>query len=52
VKLLYDENLSPALVAQLANIYPDSAHVHAIGLGMADDSAVWKRAPTPTSRCC
>ena len=44
MKLLYDENLSPALVAQLANIYPDSAHVHDIGLGMADDSAVWKRA--------
>ena len=44
MKLLYDENLSPALVAQLADTYPDSAHVHGIGLGMADDAAVWKRA--------
>jgi predicted nuclease of predicted toxin-antitoxin system len=44
VKLLYDENLSPALVAQLADVYPDSAHVHDIGLGMADDSEVWRRA--------
>ena len=44
MKLLYDENLSPALVAQLADAYPDSAHVHDIGLGMADDLSVWKRA--------
>jgi predicted nuclease of predicted toxin-antitoxin system len=44
VKLLYDENLSPALVAQLAPLYPNSAHVHDIGLGVVDDSAVWKRA--------
>jgi hypothetical protein len=33
VKLLYDENLSPALVAQLADAYPDSADVHDIGFG-------------------
>lgn len=44
MKLLYDENLSPALVAQLADVYPDSTHVHDIGLGMADDSEVWRRA--------
>ncbi|MFM8457325.1 MAG: DUF5615 family PIN-like protein [Chthoniobacterales bacterium] len=44
MKFLYDENLSPALVAQLAALYPNSAHVHDIGLGMAGDSAVWKRA--------
>ena len=44
MKLLYDENLSPALVAQLADAYPDAAHVHDIGLGMADDSSVWERA--------
>ena len=44
MKLLYDENLSPALVAQLADAYPDSAHVHDICLGMADDLSVWKRA--------
>jgi len=50
VKLLYDENLSPALVAQLAGIYADSAHVHDIGLGMADDLSVWKRAKE--NGCC
>ena len=44
MKLIYDENLSPALVAQLADIYPGSAHVHDIGLGAADDLSVWKRA--------
>jgi predicted nuclease of predicted toxin-antitoxin system len=44
VKLLYDENLSSALVAQLGNVYPGSAHVHDIGLGSADDSSVWRRA--------
>jgi predicted nuclease of predicted toxin-antitoxin system len=44
VKLIYDENLSPAIVAQLADIYPGSAHVHDIGLGAADDLSVWKRA--------
>ena len=44
MKFLYDENLSPALVAQLAALYPNSAHVHDIGLGMAGDSAVWKHA--------
>ncbi len=44
MKLLYDENLSPALVAQLADVYPYSAHAHDIGLGMADDSEVWRRA--------
>jgi predicted nuclease of predicted toxin-antitoxin system len=27
VKLLFDENLSPRLVARLAELYPASAHV-------------------------
>ena len=44
MKLLYDENLSPALVAQLADAYPGSAHVDQLGLGRADDIEVWKRA--------
>ena len=44
MKLLYDENLSPALVAQLADVYPGSAHVDQLGLGRADDIEVWKRA--------
>lgn len=44
MKLLYDENLSPPLVAQLADAYPGSAHVDQLGLGRADDIEVWKRA--------
>ena len=44
MKLLYDENLSPALVTQLADTYPQSAHVHHLDLGKAVDLAVWQRA--------
>lgn len=41
MKLLLDENLSPKLVATLADIFPDSAHVHRLGLGSAADREVW-----------
>jgi predicted nuclease of predicted toxin-antitoxin system len=41
VKLLLDENLSPRLVESLGDLYPGSQHVHAVGLGEADDSDVW-----------
>ena len=41
MKLLFDENLSPELVETLADIYPDSQHVHESGLGRADDRDVW-----------
>ena len=44
MKLLYDENLSPALVAHLADVYPESAHVDHLGLGQAGDLEVCKRA--------
>lgn len=44
MKLLFDENLSPRLPRVLADIYPDSTHVHECGLGSADDSAVWQYA--------
>lgn len=44
VKLLFDENLSPKLVAALADAFPDSAHVDRIGLGSADDGQVWEYA--------
>jgi predicted nuclease of predicted toxin-antitoxin system len=44
VKLLFDENLSPRLVALPADLYPDSAHVHQCGLGSSDDGAIWKYA--------
>lgn len=42
MKLLFDENLSPRLAGSLADIFPGSAHVHALGLGSTDDAAVWQ----------
>lgn len=44
MKLLLDENLSPRLVAAVEVAFPGSAHVHALGLGAADDMAVWQYA--------
>ena len=46
MRLLYDENLSPKLVAALADIFPDSAHVDRIGLGGESDNDVWEYAKT------
>jgi len=40
VKLLFDENLSPSLVRRLADLFPDSAHVHHLGLDRADDATI------------
>src|SRR5207247_2514645 len=44
VKLLFDHNLSPKLVRQLAELYPDSEHVRDLKLHKADDEAVWNHA--------
>jgi predicted nuclease of predicted toxin-antitoxin system len=44
VKLLFDENLSPKLVRRLADLFPDSAHVHDCGLGASDDRDIWQLA--------
>jgi predicted nuclease of predicted toxin-antitoxin system len=44
VKLLFDENLSPKLVRRVADLFPDSAHVHDLGLGAAEDRDVWQLA--------
>ena len=44
MKLLFDENLSPKLVARLAAEFPDSVHVSRVGLDQADDAVVWKYA--------
>jgi predicted nuclease of predicted toxin-antitoxin system len=44
MKLLFDENLSPKLVAALADKFPDSCHVDRVGLGGADDNQVWEYA--------
>jgi predicted nuclease of predicted toxin-antitoxin system len=39
--LLFDQNLSPRLINLLADIYPASIHVDAIGLPNAPDREVW-----------
>ena len=44
MKLLFDQNLSPRLAADLADVFPGSLHVQAAGLGQADDLAVWSYA--------
>jgi predicted nuclease of predicted toxin-antitoxin system len=41
VKLLFDQNLSPRLVEELADIYPNSTHVCQIALDRSPDLAVW-----------
>lgn len=44
MKLLFDQNLSPRLVHQLADLYADSAHVSTRGLDQATDREVWEYA--------
>ena len=44
VKLLLDENLSPALARDLADLFPDSAHVRDFDLQAADDETIWQHA--------
>jgi predicted nuclease of predicted toxin-antitoxin system len=41
VKLLYDENLAPSLVEELADIFPESLHIREVGLKSAPDPVVW-----------
>jgi predicted nuclease of predicted toxin-antitoxin system len=42
--LPFDENASPRLVQALESEYPDSAHVHSLGLRAATDAMIWERA--------
>ena len=44
MKLLLDENLSGRLVESLADLYPGSEQVLLLGLGGAEDGAVWEHA--------
>ncbi len=46
MKLLFDQNVSPRLVALLADIFPDSNHVFPLGLDEAEDTDVWQYAKT------
>jgi predicted nuclease of predicted toxin-antitoxin system len=41
MKLLLDQNLSPRLIQRLADLYPGSIHVEAVGLDRALDNEVW-----------
>ena len=42
MKLLFDQNLSPRLVAQLADVFAGSLHVRQADLDRADDDAIWR----------
>jgi len=44
MKLLFDQNLSSALVGQLSDLYPESTHVKSLGMMKADDVAIWSYA--------
>ena len=45
MRLLFDANLSPRLVARLADLFPGSMHVYETGLERSD-VAIWKYAVT------
>jgi predicted nuclease of predicted toxin-antitoxin system len=44
MKLLFDHNLSPRLVARLADVFPGASHVSLVGLDRASDLEVWNYA--------
>ncbi|MGH8622783.1 MAG: DUF5615 family PIN-like protein [Burkholderiales bacterium] len=44
MKLLFDQNLSPALVEALQDLFPGSSHTESLELGKADDSRIWEYA--------
>ena len=41
MKLLFDQNLSPKLVKQLADLFPNSIHAQDAGLDTAKDTELW-----------
>ena len=46
MKILFDANLSPSLVARLAAEYPDSSHVRDVNLQSVPDAQIWEYAKT------
>ena len=40
MKLLFDHNLPPSLVTRLADLFPGSTHVFALGLDRASDAEI------------
>ena len=41
MRLLFDEQLSEALVKMLADLFPEALHVRPLGAGGSADSSVW-----------
>lgn len=41
MKLIFDQNLSSALVSQLSDLFPESAHAKSLGMMRSDDAAIW-----------
>jgi predicted nuclease of predicted toxin-antitoxin system len=46
MKLLFDENLAPRLVADLSDLFPDSAHVYSLELDNVPDQDIYEAART------
>ncbi len=44
MRLLFDQNLSPLLVRNLIDLFPDSNHVFPLGLAQLPDTDVWEYA--------
>lgn len=44
MKLLLDENLSDRIVPQIAELYPESAHVKTLALIESEDVVIWEYA--------
>jgi predicted nuclease of predicted toxin-antitoxin system len=44
MKLLFDHHLSHKLVKRLQDIFPDSSQTRLLGMGTADDHAIWNHA--------
>jgi len=44
MKLLFDQNLSPELVLNLEDLFPNSTHVYAVNLDRAQDTEVYEYA--------
>jgi predicted nuclease of predicted toxin-antitoxin system len=42
VKLLLDENVSGGIVQQIADLFPASTHVKALGMNHVEDRALWE----------
>ncbi|HEV3210951.1 MAG TPA: DUF5615 family PIN-like protein [Chthoniobacterales bacterium] len=42
MKLLLDENLWDKIISRIADLFPGSTHIKAVGLKEADDDGVWE----------